>query len=110
MLYVSHGFCLQISIFKMTVCSHFKSSMLQNVLREYVVFYIKVVENRSLCAVFYRGLIKILYFKAKKIGKVRIFLVEQAIKSSQSAVALGIPRNRAVAGQWSRDASACGSF
>ena len=52
---------------------------------------------------------KILYFKIKKTGKVRKFLVEQAIKSSWSAVALGIPRNTAVDGQWNRDASACGT-
>lgn len=58
---------------------------------------------------FIGGLIKILYFKTKKTGKVRKFLVEQTVKSSWSTVALGIPRHIAADGQWSRDVSARGT-
>lgn len=45
-----------------------------------------------------RGLTKILHFKTKKAGKVRKFLIKQAIKNSQSTVMFGLPRNTALDG------------
>lgn len=103
-------FYLHISIFKMTVCLHFKKPHCFRVCYGNMSCFVQNLGRTDLHVHhFIRGLIKILYFKTKTTGKARKFLVKQATKSWWSAVTLSIPWNTAVDGQWSRGDGACGT-